>query len=292
MGLHLPEPPDPAHLLRRREREDAGRLLAWWRDLWRGLGDLRRALLAAIRGLRLPSERLGHPATLRYLDGLARGVAHFGARLAGLARQAQAFALALAGLGATVGAFAHGIGPGHLADGTPLDALGARYASEAVAATRKALLLPTIGHRALQQAIEPVKDRALLVGRQEVYRAYRAGALAGLREARLVAGWYWRASLGPRCCPVCIALHGSFHPLDEGFASHAGCRCIPVPGSQRVSGVDWFAAQDEDTQRAILGPGKFRLFQSGDLALPDLVAETDSPRWGPGRAERPLSDFV
>ena len=289
--MSLPPPPDPGHLLRRREREDAGRLLAWWRDLWRGLGELRRAMLDAIGRLLLPSERLRHPATMTYLDVLHEGVHQFGWQLAALVKDAQGWALSQAAVALNSWAAMQAITQGFLADGTPLSLLGKRYAAEAVAASRKALMLPTVGHRALQHAVEPIKDRALLTARNEVYRAYRAGTLSIYRDNG-EQGWYWRAALGPRCCAVCVGLHGTFHSIDEPFASHASCRCRPVLRAPSVSGVDWFAMQSPETQLAILGRGKLALYWSGRVTLADLIAETDSPRWGPGRAERPLSDFV
>lgn len=289
--MSLPPPPDPAHLLRRREREDAARLIDWWRDLWRGLGELRRAMLDAIRGLLLPSARLTHPTTLAYLGALHKDVTLFGWRIAGTVGEGQYWALRLAGRAPTFGVTRQGHVLDTLADGTSLYALGPRYAAEAVAATRKTLLLPTVGHRVLAAAVEPVKDRALLTARNEVYRAYRAGTLAIYRDNG-EAGWFWVSNLGPRTCGMCLAMHGTFHPIDEPFASHASCRCRMSLRQPRVSGVDWFAGLHPDVQRTILGPGKFLLWQSGRLTLADLVAETNSPRWGPGRAERPLSDFV
>lgn len=41
------------------------------------------------------------------------------------------------------------------------------------------------------------------------------------------------------------------------------------------SGADWFADQDADAQRGILGPAAYNAWQAGDLTLSDLVG-TDS----------------
>lgn len=98
-------------------------------------------------------------------------------------------------------------------------------------------------------------------------------------------------------CAACIALHGTFHKLDERMASHVSCRCSQVPRSKSweelgITGVpdtrppiqkgsDWFAAQPEDVQRGILGsPAALEAYKKGEVKLEDFVGRRDSTRWG------------
>lgn len=151
--------------------------------------------------------------------------------------------------------------------------------------------------------------RALTISRTETLRAYRSATLEGYRANQgVVKGWRWSASLDNRTCPVCWAQHGSFHTLEESFASHPACRCAMVPETKTWAelglptitneptpmeqGSDVFRRQSEDVQLAVLGPAKFAAYRAGAFDLPDLVRPTYSPRWGAGVAERSLVSLV
>ncbi len=196
--------------------------------------------------------------------------------------------------------------------GTLLAGLGARAQQEAreklIEGVALGLGTREIG-RNLRTSFGGNGIRSLLVARTEVIRSYRDASLATYRRnPEVIQGWYWIASLGPRTCPVCIARHGTFHPLDEEFASHPACRCSPAPATKSwadlgfpdldetrlepESGEEWFARQDAGTQKRILGPGKFALYADGDIRLDDLVAEKVNPIWGKTLVERPLRDFA
>lgn len=196
--------------------------------------------------------------------------------------------------------------------GTLLAGLGARAQQEAreklIEGVALGLGTREIG-RNLRNSFAGNGIRALLVARTEVIRTYRDAALSTYRKnPQVIQGWYWIASLGPRTCPVCIARHGSFHPLDEEFASHPSCRCSPAPATKSwadlgfpgepetrlepETGSAWFARQDPVTQRRILGPGKHKLYEDGDIRLEDLVAEKVNPIWGKTLVERPLRDLA
>ncbi|MEI6180243.1 MAG: hypothetical protein WCP31_05780 [Chloroflexales bacterium] len=59
----------------------------------------------------------------------------------------------------------------------------------------------------------------------------------------------------------------------------------------RETGAAWFAKQDEATQRAMLGPGKQKLYAEGTPALADLVGVKDDARWGRSRYQRSLREI-
>jgi SPP1 gp7 family putative phage head morphogenesis protein len=141
----------------------------------------------------------------------------------------------------------------------------------------------------------------------EVIKAYRGSMLEQFRQSNVVEGWQWFATLDDKTCPICVALHGQVFSLDEPFASHPNCRCIPIPitfsfadigwqGDDNPvrkiqTGIDWFDEQSEAAKEKRLGPGKYELFREGKISLTDLIGYRDHPVWGSVRFERNLRDL-
>jgi SPP1 gp7 family putative phage head morphogenesis protein len=141
----------------------------------------------------------------------------------------------------------------------------------------------------------PLSD-ALRITRTEVNRAFRQGVLAGYRaNPHVVKGWMWHAELDDRTCAACVMLHGTEHPLSESFDDHPNGRCAPLPITvsfrelgidieevvpEVQKGEDWFVAQDEATQRSIMGNATYDAWQDGAITLPQLIGQTDDPQWG------------
>ena len=65
---------------------------------------------------------------------------------------------------------------------------------------------------------------------------------------------------------------------------------MPEPAWE--TGEDWFNAQPEDTQRSIMGKGRYEAWKAGDVQFQDFVTHTDDPTWGAGLAVTPLKDLV
>jgi len=162
--------------------------------------------------------------------------------------------------------------------------------------------------RDIQRILGGSLTRALTIARTEMLTAYRDATLSTYRANRnVVREWAWLATQDSRTCPVCWAMHGSVHSLDERLSSHPACRCAMVPltstwgdlglaGSGKSwrppLGPDLFAQLAAGQQRRILGPGKYREYRAGRLQLPDLVQQTVHPIYGPGLRERRLADAV
>lgn len=151
--------------------------------------------------------------------------------------------------------------------------------------------------RAINRVANVTLTRALTIARTETLRAYRESSRqAYLMNSGVVTAWIWHAALGPRTCAMCIAMHGTEHPLTETMATHPNCRCAMLPKTstpmQIESGIDWFARQPTDVQRGILGPGKFKAHQAGALSLSDLVGTKQTIAYGPVRYERPLKEVT
>lgn len=198
---------------------------------------------------------------------------------------------------------------GRFDNGEPLrnlfDQLGADAATKAENVLFNGLATgqsPRMIARQLRTELSVPLTRALTISRTTMLGAYRSAALSTYAEnSDIVKGWRWGASLGPRCCSACVALHGTFHPLSERFMhNHPSCRCSPIPETKTfaelglnvaeprrdlTTGPEWFDDQSAETQERILGPRKYDLFRAGRLDIQDTVYEDFSPRWGPSFRE-------
>ena len=195
---------------------------------------------------------------------------------------------------------------GVLGDGSPLRGLLNRLGQQAAQDVGDALThAVTVGRnprrtaRDIRDALGGDLNRALTIARTEQMRAYRSASLRNYQaNSDILRGWQWRATPSRRTCPVCLAMDGTEHGLDDPFASHQCCRCCPVPllrdreTPPRETGAEWFANQDAATQRAMLGPGKHALYAEGKLTLADLVGVKEDARWGRSRYQRSIKDAL
>lgn len=201
-------------------------------------------------------------------------------------------------------------------DGSPLDKLLSPIAPETSRAVREALVAGIAagdGADAIAAKIQPHLGEGLVrasrIARTETMRAYNESARMYLHDNDDVcAGWYWSCARSVRTCIVCWEMDGSFHSIDEPFASHVCCRCSSVPAVRSWAELGFpgyesetyqpkparesFHALTADQQRAILGPGKYEAWKSGRFSLADLVGEGRSEAWGPYRYERSLKDTL
>lgn len=205
---------------------------------------------------------------------------------------------------------------GALQDGSPLKDLMDSLPQHGAARFRQEIIRgvalgrsPTETARRVAGALGGNLSRAIIISRTETLRAYRSVTQEGYRRnSAVVRGWVWSSSADTRTCPVCWAMDGTFHTLDEPFASHPACRCSIVPrtrtwaemgipgvpdtGPSIESGEAKFAALDDRAKLAILGPAKFQAYSAGAIRLQDLVGVSESAAWGPGRFERSLSSIL
>ena len=151
---------------------------------------------------------------------------------------------------------------GVLADGSPLskvlDKLGPQAAKEI-----KDALLSGIGSgwspakigSEIRKTVDVPRWKALQIARTETLRAFRTSSLATYAEnSDVLDGWNWLASLGPRCCIACTALHGTFFPLSKTFfPSHVSCfpagTLVTGPGV-RATSTRWYEGELVDLQFA------------------------------------------
>ena len=200
--------------------------------------------------------------------------------------------------------------------GSPLYDLFNGYGEEAATGVANALVTGlTIGSNPrvvaiqVQQALGISRNRALVISRQELVRAYRSSSLLTMRQnSDVCSGWRWQCAKQARTCPVCLAMDGQVFDLDTDFESHICCRCCPVPITKSWSdilsgmgvntddipetsasdddyqtGSDWLANQDEATQRQVMGSqAAYDLYASG-TPLSKFVGVSHNEDWGSSR---------
>jgi len=54
----------------------------------------------------------------------------------------------------------------------------------------------------------------------------------------------------------------------------------------------WFDRQSVETQRAMMGPGRFDLYRNGEVGWKDLGKHTHDATWGGGIAVVPVRDLA
>lgn len=155
--------------------------------------------------------------------------------------------------------------------------------------------------REIMRDVGGVADEAriMTLARSESMRAYRgasADTMEPLREREIVFGYVWLATLAPGTCIACIERHGTFYP-EYPTGWHLRCRCVaravvdpnilPGGGWKGQTGPEWFAEQDAETQRAILGDARFEAYRGG-VPLSDMTMVRHDPVWGPTVGIRPV----
>lgn len=205
---------------------------------------------------------------------------------------------------------------GFASDGSPLADLFRALPRDAARAVRGELIRgialgdnPRVIARRIQGAFGRNLTRAMTISRTEVMRAYTRAAIEKYRaNSSLIRGWVWISALDVRTCAVCIAMHGTEHPLDEPMASHPSCRCSAAPVARPISeltgrplpddrprvepGAEWFARQPAEFQRRVLGPAAYRAYTDGAIGLQDMVRRVNDQRWGPTLRRASLRDAL
>jgi hypothetical protein len=200
-----------------------------------------------------------------------------------------------------VGAFRAQVG--FLGDGSPLLETMERVASGAAARAGELLSTavalgwnPRKTARELGREVDAAPSRLCLIARTESIRSYREASHQQYRansveRGGVLTGWLWSASLSPRSCAACLAMHGTEHPVSERLQDHPNGRCamIPLTRSNRERMVaatagkaDEFAAGLSDLKLAqVLGSGAAaQAFRAGQVKLADFAGVRDSPKWG------------
>ena len=205
--------------------------------------------------------------------------------------------------------------------GSPLADLFAGFGEEAAAKVAGVLTRGvTLGQnprtiaRDVQDALNVSRNRALVLARNELNRAYRGSQLANYRaNSDTVSQYRWTCDKSARTCLACLAMDGSLHDLDEEMAAHVACRCVPVPVTKSwsdilgplgidtstieetsidiQSGSDWLDEQPRETQKEVLG-NKYDGWVSGAFSLREIAGMNHDPDWGSSVYEKSLAQLT
>ena len=140
--------------------------------------------------------------------------------------------------------------------------------------------------RALRLGLGQSFTRMATITRTETLRAYRQTTLQSYQASGVVVGYRRLAARDRRTCIACLFADGRFYNLDEPFEAHPCDRCTMIPVLNKgtptdyETGQEWFARQPESVQREMLGPGRWDLWQRGDVTLGDMVARHEDDTWG------------
>jgi len=156
---------------------------------------------------------------------------------------------------------------------------------------------PRITAREIRKATGMALNRAMAIARTEQMRVYRDTTLAGYREAGVQ--YYQRiAARDPATCIACLSMDGEISTTEASVDDHVNGRCSSIP---IVPGVEnpmaepsqqWFDRQGEATQRAMMGPGRYDLYRSGQVNWNELGKHTHDPVWGGSIQPVPVRDLA
>ena len=197
---------------------------------------------------------------------------------------------------------------GEISEGSPLHALFAKNWSATITEIEKALTIGIstgqgpawIASRMKEAAQVPIK-RAMLIARTEVNRAYRAATLETMRSSKAVIG-YRRMCYPPTACFACLMMDGEFYEKALDFSDHPNGKCAAVPVTrqydpisdadwERERGQAWFERQTPEKQKALMGVGRYELWQQGKVNLRDMVYIKENTTWGGSPAIKSLREL-
>ena len=231
---------------------------------------------------------LGLASFTRLLARLREAGRRFGQNAAGLIRQDQA-AFIRAGLTDAADALAlydvavsplppslSGVTPGLASNGATIESLtatswevGARnLLSRAIELGVRGLAASAL-LTGLRDALALGLQHTLTVTRSETWTAYRGAQDAQYRDSGVVRAYRRLSRRDANTCIGCLAADGWIYPEGDDFESHPNCRCVKVPilvgreAPEYPTGAEWLASQTDARQRAILGPGRYRLYKQG-----------------------------
>lgn len=142
--------------------------------------------------------------------------------------------------------------------------------------------------RQMEEAGEVPLERALLIARTEINRAYREANLEQMRSSNAIIG-YRRMCYPPTACFACLMLDGEYYDKNSGFSDHPNGKCTVVPVTKHYDpindpgwerGPEWFEKQSEETQRKLMGATRYELWKSGGVNLRNMVFVKENSIWG------------
>lgn len=127
--------------------------------------------------------------------------------------------------------------------------------------------------------------RSVRIARTEINRAYRIANADQYKKSGVVTKVLRLCAKQANTCLACLMMDGDEVPggvLDD----HPNGRCTTIAVTvggiypQWEHGDVWFEQQDEKTQRAIMGPGRYELWKKDGIDPRQMVMMKPNPVWG------------
>lgn len=189
---------------------------------------------------------------------------------------------------------------GYLSNGAPLyTLLNQDYPLAMTGITNAILNSMTKGYGASKMAQEMALgssmglDRALLISRTELHRAYRRANVEQYQKSGVCSG-FMRLVKKATACLACLVLDGETFELSEYLEDHPRGKCVAIPVVQGVDppkwekGSDWLENQDEARQREIMGNTRFELWKDSNIPLKKFCTIRPNKIWGDNPALTPI----
>jgi hypothetical protein len=181
---------------------------------------------------------------------------------------------------------------GYLGNGAPLNTLLKQDYPDALAGLTRALvngmargLGPAQVAREMADGMGMGLERAMLIARTEINRAYRAASIQQYRESRVVSG-FRRLVKRETACMACLLLDGQTFDLAEELSDHPRGKCVAIPlviggpSPRWQTGKEWFNTLTAAEQRERMGAERYTAWKDGTFRLDALARMSHSDVWG------------
>lgn len=127
--------------------------------------------------------------------------------------------------------------------------------------------------------------RSVRIARTEINRAYRIANADQYARSGVVIKVLRLCAKQPNTCLACLMMDGDECP--NGIVDdHPNGRCTTV--AVTIGGIvpdwehgdSWFYRQDEETQRKIMGDGRYEMWKNDGISPSDMVQMVPNPVWG------------
>ena len=128
-------------------------------------------------------------------------------------------------------------------------------------------------------------NRSVRIARTEINRAYRIANADQYAKSGVVTKVLRLCAKQANTCLACLMMDGDEVPngvLDDHPNGRCATIAVTVGGiyPQWEHGDVWFEQQDEETQRAIMGPGRYELWKKDGIDPHQMVRMTPNDVWG------------
>lgn len=139
--------------------------------------------------------------------------------------------------------------------------------------------------QAMRDTMKEEYTRSVRIARTEINRAYRIANADQYAKSGVVIKVLRLCAKQPNTCLACLMMDGDECP-NGVVDDHPNGRCTTV--AVTIGGIvpdwehgdSWFYRQDEETQRKIMGDGRYEMWKNDGISPRDMVQMVPNPVWG------------